>query len=48
LSPKDRETLESIFIFREKLLNEIKELEDELAETQYEIEQIDITEGDNK
>lgn len=44
LTVEDRDTLESIFLCREKLLNEIKELEDELAETQFEIEQIDIAE----
>lgn len=48
LTAEDRETLESIFFYKEKLLNEIKELEEELGECQFEIEQIDISDNDNK
>lgn len=46
LSLEDRDTLENIFLYKEKLLSEIKELEDELAEVQFEIEQIDISENE--
>jgi len=48
LSDEDKSILKNIFIYKERLLNEIKELEEELSEVQYEIEQIDITENDNK
>lgn len=45
---EDREILENIFIYKEKLLNEIKDLEDELSEVQYEMDQIDSSDIDNK
>jgi hypothetical protein len=46
LSPEDRETLEQIFLYKDKLINEIKELEEELGECQFEIEQIDISDNE--
>ncbi|RNA40271.1 cytohesin-1 isoform X2 [Brachionus plicatilis] len=48
LTTDDRDTLASIFLYKENLLNEIKELEDELAEVQFEIEQIGVSENENK
>lgn len=48
LSEEDRNILANIYIYREKLLNEIKELEVELADVQSEIEQIDVSDTDSK
>lgn len=47
-SEEDKQILENIFLYKEKLINEIKDLEDELSEVQFEIEQIDATDSDNK
>jgi len=48
LSEEDKNILKNIFIYKERLLSEIKDLEEELSEVQYEIEQIDISESENK
>jgi cytohesin len=44
---EDKEILENIFLYKEKLITEIKDLEDELSEVQFEIEQIDASDSDN-
>ncbi len=46
LSEEDKNILKNIFIYKERLLSEIKDLEEELSEVQYEIEQIDISENE--
>ncbi len=46
LSEEDKNILKNIFIYKERLLSEIKDLEEELSEVQYEIEQIDISESE--
>jgi hypothetical protein len=46
LSDEDKAILKNIFIYKERLLTEIKDLEEELSEVQYEIEQIDISENE--
>jgi len=48
LSDDDKNILKNIFIYKERLLTEIKDLEDELSEVQFEIEQIDVTENESK
>jgi len=44
-SDEDRNILEEIFSYKEKLLNEIKDLEDELSEVQYEMDQLDSSDS---
>lgn len=48
LTDEDKAILKNIFIYKERLLTEIKDLEEELSEVQCEIEQIDISENENK
>lgn len=48
LTEEDKTILKNIFIYKERLLTEIKDLEDELSEVQNEIKQIDVAENENK